>query len=294
MKNIVLECKNVSKRMYKKDILKNISFKLYECDILGLIGPNGAGKTTLIKTILGLQGCSGEVVINGYNIKTDFANAIRGIGATVENPEFYNYLTGLQNLKLKANMYNVKEEEIINKVKLVGLENRINDRVSKYSLGMKQRLAICLSLIHNPNILILDEPTNGLDVEGIIEFRNVLSALSNEGIAIIISSHMLSEIENICNKVCIIKNGEIVEITDLKKVKSNSYILKVDNTDNINLKYKNKIIDKNNIEIWCDEKDMYCIVSDLIKINKKIISFKENKKGLEEEFVLKVGGNKIV
>ena len=103
MKKIVLECKNVSKRMYKKDILKNISFKLYEGDILGLIGPNGAGKTTLIKTILGLQGCSGEVVINGYNIKTDFANAIRGIGATIENPEFYNYLTGLQNLKLKAN-----------------------------------------------------------------------------------------------------------------------------------------------------------------------------------------------
>jgi len=183
MNKLVLECNNLKKKFGKKEVLKGISLKLYEKDILGFIGPNGAGKTTIIKLILGLQSInSGEVKINGYDIEKDFINAIERVGAIVENPDFYMYLTGRQNLKLSANLYkNITKERIDEVVELVGLEKRINDKVSKYSLGMRQRLGIAEALLHRPNLLILDEPTNHLDIEtitslntGLIEFDGVV------------------------------------------------------------------------------------------------------------------------
>lgn len=163
-------------KFWKKQILKNVSFELDESDILAFIGPNGSGKTTTIKLILGLQGIDkGSVNINGYDIKKDFVKAIEKVGAIVENPDTYMYLSGWDNLKLTANMYkNISDEAIKDIVKLVDLETRIHDKVSKYSLGMRQRLGIARALINKPNILILDEPTNGLDPEGIKDLRNLL------------------------------------------------------------------------------------------------------------------------
>lgn len=149
---------------------------------MGFIGPNGAGKTTTIKLILGLQGItSGDVNINGYDIKKDFTKAIRRVGAIIENPDLYMYLTGYENLKLVANMYKgITKERIMEVVKLVKLENRINDKVSKYSLGMRQRLGVAQAILHKPNLLVLDEPTNGLDPEGIKEMRDLLKNLQNK------------------------------------------------------------------------------------------------------------------
>ena len=157
----ILECKNLCKTINKKEILKDITFKMEYGDILGFIGPNGAGKTTTIKLIVGLQKItSGEVKINGYDIKNDFENAIREVGAIIENPDLYMYLTGYQNLEYILELYGkVDKNRIDEVVKLVGLENRINDKVSTYSLGMRQRLGIALSILHNPKLLILDEPT---------------------------------------------------------------------------------------------------------------------------------------
>lgn len=162
MENYVLECTNICKNFGNKRILKNISLHIKAGDILGFIGPNGAGKTTTIKLILGLQKMtSGTVKINGYDIKKDFNNAMRRVGAIVENPDSYSYLSGYQNLKQIANQYkNIKKDRIDYVVKLVGLENRIKDKVSKYSLGMKQRLGIAIAILNKPNLLILDEPTN--------------------------------------------------------------------------------------------------------------------------------------
>ena len=170
MAETILKCKDLHKKIGKKEILKGVSLEVNEGDILGFIGPNGAGKTTTIKLILGLQGItSGEVNINGYDIKKDFTKAIRRVGAIIENPDLYMYLTGYENLKLVANMYKgITKERIMEVVKLVKLENRINDKVSKYSLGMRQRLGVAQAILHNPNLLVLDEPTNGLDPEGII------------------------------------------------------------------------------------------------------------------------------
>ena len=142
MEEPILKCENLYKNFGKKEILKKVSFELYGGDILGFIGPNGAGKTTTIKLILGLQNITkGKVLINGFDIEKNFEKAIEKVGAIVENPDLYMYLTGYENLKLIANLYkNVDEKRIEEVIKVVKLENRIHDKVSKYSLGMRQRL----------------------------------------------------------------------------------------------------------------------------------------------------------
>ena len=229
----VLEVKNIDKFFGKKQILKDISFDIEEGEILGFVGPNGSGKTTTIKIILGLQQAScGEVFINGNNIKDNYENAIRKVGAIVESPDMYMYLSGLENLKLVANYYNISHNEIERVVEFVGLKDRIKDKVSKYSLGMRQRLGIAQAILNKPNLLIVDEPTNGLDPSGIIEFRNMLKELAKkEKMSIFISSHNLAEIENICDKVLLLKEGKIVSSDVLKEVENNNkYKLELSST----------------------------------------------------------------
>lgn len=295
----VLKCNNLYKKIGKKEILKGISFEIENGDIFGFIGPNGAGKTTVIKLILGLQKItSGSVFINGFDIEKEFTKAINGVGAIVENPDFYTYMSGMDNLKLKAKLYkDITKERIDEVVKLVGLENRINDKVSKYSLGMKQRLGIALSLLHNPNLLILDEPTNGLDPEGIKVLKEILKKLSSEGVSIFISSHILSELDNLCNKICIIKNGSVIESSTIREIKRRSnelcYIIEVDSIDNINLLFKNEIINNNMIKVWCNKEFIPVIIESLINSNVKIYSVKEEEISLEDAFLQRTGGNSI-
>lgn len=208
----VLKCANLKKQIKSKVIVEDISFSINTGDVVGFIGPNGAGKTTVIKLILGLMRLSsGNVKINGYDIRNDFVRAIEKVGAIVESPDLYLYLSGYDNLKITANYYkNITKNRINEVIKIIGLEKQIKDKVSTYSLGMKQRLAIGEAIINKPNLLILDEPTNGLDVEGIIEMRKLIKGLSQQGIAILISSHNLTEIDNLCNKIIVIKNGKII------------------------------------------------------------------------------------
>lgn len=244
MNEAILKCENLCKSFGKRQILNNVSLEVNQGDILGFIGPNGAGKTTTIKLILGLQSIdSGTVKINGYDIQKEFEKAIEKVGTIVENPDLYMYLSGYDNLKLISNMYkNIDKKRIDEVVKLVKLEQRINDKVSKYSLGMRQRLGIAQALLHKPNLLILDEPTNGLDPEGIKELRELIKDLAEkENMAIVISSHNLSELESFCNKVTIIKNGKIVETSTINEVKKveHSYIIELDNIEDIQ-----KIIEK--------------------------------------------------
>ena len=215
----ILKCENLTKKIKNKVIVENVSFSINKGDIVGFLGPNGAGKTTIIKLILGLiKITEGKVFINGFDIEKDFVKAIEKVGAIVENPDLYMYLSGYDNLKITANNYkNISKERINEVIKIVGLEKRIKDKVSTYSLGMRQRLGIAEAIINSPELLILDEPTNGLDVEGIIEIRNLIEDLSNHGIAILISSHNLSEIDNLCNRIIAIKNGKIVEDSTIEK-----------------------------------------------------------------------------
>lgn len=291
----ILECQNLCKRFGKKQILKDVSFEIDEGDILAFIGPNGSGKTTTIKLILGLQNIdSGSVKINGYDVEKDFVKSIEKVGAIVENPDTYMYLSGWQNLKLVANLYKgVTDDDLKTIVKTVGLENRIHDKVSKYSLGMRQRLGIARALINKPNLLVLDEPTNGLDPEGIKDLRILLKRLAKEGMGILISSHNLAELESFCNKVLIIDNGVILEKSEVKKFKDNNnkYLFKVDNTKNIKLDGMYEVT-KTTFCINGEKENIASIIKTLVNEDIKIYEVTLTELTLEEAFLKKTGGMK--
>ncbi|MEG0359933.1 MAG: ABC transporter ATP-binding protein, partial [Anaerorhabdus sp.] len=165
----VLEVKGLKKVIGKREIIKDLNFSVKEGEIYGFLGPNGAGKTTTIRMLVGLiLPTEGDVKICGENLKKNKEKALKDVGAVVENPELYKYLSGRENLMQIARIRGVSKEDVQELINLVGLENRINDKVKKYSLGMKQRLGLAAALIGNPKLLILDEPTNGLDPSGII------------------------------------------------------------------------------------------------------------------------------
>ena len=282
--------------------MKGVSLNVSSGDILGFIGPNGAGKTTTIKLILGLQKIgSGLVTINGFDIQKNFEKAISKVGAIIENPDLYMYLSGYDNLKLIANLYsNVDKSRIDEVVKLVGLENRINDKVGKYSLGMRQRLGVAQAILHKPNLLILDEPTNGLDPEGIRDLRNLLVKLAKEeNMGILISSHNLAELESFCNKVCIIKNGVIVETSDIEEVKKETsdgnYIIEVDDSKRarIIIGDMSTVQDSTHILVHSDKENIPFIIKKLVLQDIKIYSIKEDVVSLEDAFFKKTGGNVI-
>lgn len=215
----VIEVKNLTKKYRKFTAVENLSFSSEKSKVIGIVGPNGAGKTTAIKMILGLSTpTSGEILINGIDLKSDYEKAIRRVSGIVEVPAFYPNLSGYTNLTLTANTYGIHDKKHIDGlVDMLGLSLRINDKVKKYSLGMRQRLGICRALINKPNLLVLDEPLNGLDPDGIIQFRNIISTVKRENEAcILISSHILSEIEKVSDRNIFIMNGKEIHIQDQK------------------------------------------------------------------------------
>ena len=231
----VLEVKGVKKRIGKKHIINGIDFEVEEGEILGFLGPNGAGKTTTIRMLVGLIGYDeGQISICNESIKNK-EKALKNVGAVVENPELYKYLSGRENLMQVARIRKVSKEAVQEIIELVGLKDRIEDNVSKYSLGMKQRLGLAVALLGNPKILILDEPTNGLDPSGILDFREIVRKASKErGMAVFISSHILSEIENLCSRVAFISNGRIKAIESIGSIND-------DNLVNLNLRVSNDL-----------------------------------------------------
>jgi len=207
----VLKVQDLCKNYSGKEILKNISFEVNEGDVFGFLGPNGSGKTTTIRSVLGLiKKNSGQVIINNYDMDKDFIKGIKEVGAVVETPRFHEYLSGYDNLKLIANLHKELSKSDIEKVlKDVGMWKKSKAKVKTYSLGMKQRLGIAMALLNNPRLVILDEPTNGLDPQGIKEIRDLIIDLAkNKNITFFISTHLLAEVEQICNKVVIIENGK--------------------------------------------------------------------------------------
>ncbi|MFP8642384.1 ABC transporter ATP-binding protein [Priestia aryabhattai] len=218
MTETVLQVDHVSKVIGKKTILHDVSLSVERGEIFGLLGPNGSGKTTLIRTVVGLiKETKGTITVNGFPLKEQFTSAMKSIGAIIENPEFYDYLTGYQNLKHFANMHEgVTSERLDEVIALVKLENSIHAKVKTYSLGMRQRLGVAQAILHKPALLLLDEPTNGLDPAGMREFRTYLQTLCREeGISILIASHLLKEVEALCDRVGIIQDGELKAVQDL-------------------------------------------------------------------------------
>ncbi len=219
MTAVNLELIGLSKRFGRKTVVDQLSFSVRAGEVFGLLGPNGAGKTTAIRMMVGLiRPSDGEVLIHGHSIRRDFTAAIRQVGAIVETPEFYRFLTGYQNLnhflQLTPTMAPDRLAEI---VVFLGMTDYIHDRVDTYSLGMRQRLGVAQALLHHPSVLILDEPTNGLDPAGIKELREHLRSLAErERVAVVVSSHLLAEMELLCDRVAIIKQGQLLAVRDLK------------------------------------------------------------------------------
>lgn len=231
MKKEILKIENVNKSFGNEKALKNVSFSIDEGEVVGLVGSNGAGKTTLMKIIVGLiRNYEGSVYLEGKNIRKIKNSKDKNFGCVIETPGFYPHLTGYENLKALAPIAGCEDlKEIDEIVKIVKIEEFMNKKARKYSLGMKQRLGIAQAVIGNPKVLILDEPTNGLDPNVILEIRKLVEYLSKEKkIAVIISSHILSEIESVCKKVVFIKKGEVVDILSIdkeSKKKNNIYVL---------------------------------------------------------------------
>ncbi len=209
----LLKIENVTKKIKKKTIVDNVSLTINSGEIVGFLGPNGAGKTTTIKMIMGLFSITeGSISVCGHDVKTDFENAMKNIGAIVENPDLYKRLTGRQNLEYFASFHGQEAIDNIDAViELVKMKERINDKVKTYSLGMRQRVGLAQALLHMPSLLVLDEPTNGLDPIGIKEMRDLLKHLATKsGTGIFISSHLLAEMELMCDRIYIIDNGVII------------------------------------------------------------------------------------
>ncbi|MCI1694410.1 ABC transporter ATP-binding protein [Aneurinibacillus aneurinilyticus] len=222
----IIQIRNLTKKIGRKKLVDSLTFDIKKGEVFGFLGPNGAGKTTTIRMIVGLMSITkGEVIIEGKSIAHEFEQAIQHVGAIVENPEMYKFLTGYQNLVHFANMVpgGIKKERIKEVIKLVGLESRIHDKVKTYSLGMRQRLGVAQALLHKPSVLILDEPTNGLDPSGIRELRDYLRSLAqNEGVSVIVSSHLLSEMELMCDRIAIIQNGKLIDVKRITELVQNN------------------------------------------------------------------------
>ncbi|GIP20010.1 bacitracin ABC transporter ATP-binding protein [Paenibacillus sp. J22TS3] len=223
-REIVLHVEHLRKRIGKKWLIDDVTFDIRAGEIFGFLGPNGAGKTTTIRMLVDLiKPTEGKVRICGYDVNRDPERALAYVGSIVENPEVYSYLTGYENLQHFARMHpGVDDQRIQEVVGIVRLDQRIHDKVRTYSLGMRQRLGIAQALLGRPKLLILDEPTNGLDPKGIKELRAFVRGLAEEGMAVFVSSHLLSEIQLLCDRVAIISRGRVLAVGGVQELVSNN------------------------------------------------------------------------
>ncbi|HSS44078.1 MAG TPA: ABC transporter ATP-binding protein [Thermoanaerobaculia bacterium] len=210
MADVVLSAEHLTKRFGRREAVSDVSFELLAGEVFGFLGPNGAGKTTTIRMLVGLaRPDRGRVRIRGVDLARDYPRAMAHVGCIVESPDLYRYLTGRENLMHFARMLpDGAQDRIAELARLVALEDRLDEKVSTYSLGMRQRLGIAQALLGAPDLLVLDEPANGLDPAGIREIRRLVRSLAAErGISVFVSSHLLSEVEQMCNRIAIIHRG---------------------------------------------------------------------------------------
>ena len=308
MDSNMLKIDGLYKSFGKKEIIKDFSLEISSGEIVGLVGPNGAGKTTIMKMLTSLiKPTKGTAYICGKNIKTDYKDAMRNVGAIIETPKFYKYMTGFQNMMQYARLYRISKERVIEVFKIVGLESRMHDRVQKYSLGMKQRLGIAQAILHKPKLLILDEPTNSLDTAAVLELRAYLkNIIEKEKCSILISSHILSEMEKLCTKIAIIQDGKLLEIRntemsiqdEVKNTEKLSVSFSIVNNKSIDLileenpytkdyKHKNNIITFNVPTMMIPKINAYLAGKGI-----EIFEIKSEALSLESIFMHVTGGNK--
>ncbi|MEK4229480.1 ABC transporter ATP-binding protein [Solibacillus sp. FSL H8-0538] len=296
----IVQLKNLSKTIKGKQIIDQLTLDLYPGQITGFLGPNGAGKTTTIRMMTGLMHpTAGEVIIDGQSLTEHYEEAISKVGVIVENPEMYKFMSGYKNLLHFARMHkNVSKERINEVVRQVGLENRINEKVSTYSLGMRQRLGLAQALLHHPKFLILDEPTNGLDPAGIREFRQYLRQIAeNEGVSVFVSSHLLSEIELMCDRIAIIQNGRLIDLREMNQDTATVYYVEATPTveasavlDELSISYK---VNGSGLELDVEKQQIPAIVTTLVNRNIHVYAVQPKQQTLEDQFLEMTGGGQI-
>lgn len=300
--NDVLKISNVTKYYGKQKVLSNVDLSLEQDEIIGLVGPNGSGKTTIMKIITGLiKKYDGDVFINGENIKNNIKHDTKQIGCVIETPGFYPELTGYENLLFFSEISGLKDKNQINEiVHKLGIENYIGKKAKKYSLGMKQRLGIAQAVLSYPPILVLDEPTNGLDPSIVPELRKFIKYIAKEKhTAVLISSHILSEIELVCDKVAFIQEGKIIKVENLKENKKDTAVIAFVTSKRKELenffrskKLDYKISGEDKLHAVLKVKELENIVSSIGRENIPLRSIYEVKESLEQKYLETMGDEK--
>ncbi len=295
----IVQLRNVTKKIGLKTIIDNVSFTIGKGKVFGLLGPNGAGKTSIIRMMVGLSSItSGEITIKGASVRRDYARAIKHVGAIVENPDMYKFMSGYQNLLHSARMLpDVNRKRVKEVVALVGLEKSIHQKVKTYSLGMRQRLGIAQSLLHRPAVLILDEPTNGLDPAGIRELRDHLRQLADvDGTSVIVSSHLLAEMELMCDEIAIIQEGKLVDVRSLQDMIRNDAVdatvtFEVNEVENANALLANAFptlpssVINDTLRVQMSKDQIPTVISALVHAGISIFQVKTATPTLEEKFL---------
>ncbi|WP_371822811.1 ABC transporter ATP-binding protein [Cohnella sp. LGH] len=306
MNEAVLQLRNVTKTIGRRTIVNDLSFDIPAGEVFGFLGPNGAGKTTTIRMIVGLISMTkGEITVKGVSVRKQFEQAMTHIGAIVENPEMYKFLTGYQNLVHFARRHSgVTKQRIDEVVQLLGLQNRIHEKVKRYSLGMRQRLGVAQAILHKPSVLILDEPTNGLDPAGIRELRDYLRKLSQEeGLSVIVSSHLLSEMELMCDRVAIIQGGKLIDVRSLQEAKNSVQTKIVIESSDIEsahrllsgaFNHQGVELIGDRIEITADRSLIPDVARLLVKAGLDVYGIHAAQRSLEDQFLEITGGEMVV
>ncbi len=281
---IILNINNLEKYFDKLHVLKKLSLKIPKQSIYGILGPNGSGKSTLMRIIAGLiKSWDGSIYFKEKKLNYNNPRVLRNFGFMIESPTFYEYLSAIDNLKILSNLTGTSLNTIHRILELVNLKNRMNKKVKTFSYGMKQRLGIAQTLLHEPEILVLDEPSNGLDPRGIKDMGSIINRLKDEGKTILISTHILSEVENLCTDVSILKKGTLIASLNMNKMqeKNNNYIIKskeIEKTKTILEKQKDLNILKSTDDSILITSDKNLDFQTIIKIlNKKVLIEAVNK-----------------
>jgi ABC-type multidrug transport system ATPase subunit len=293
----IISVHNLSKQFKDVNAVNNLSFTVNEGDVYGFLGQNGAGKSTTIRMLLSLiTPTAGQIEIFGKSLFTHRSEILKQVGAVIEKPDLYKYLSAYQNLRIFAKMSGVKvtNELLMAQLKMVGLDERAHSKVKTFSQGMKQRLGIAVALVHNPKLIILDEPTNGLDPQGIADMRNLIMRLSKEmGKTVLVSSHLLSEIEIIANRIIIINKGQkVVEGNAAELLDPAKTIVQVDAVNNEEAKQKlqqskwdNVLLESSNVlRLQMNKAEIPALIKDMADMNIGILSV-QPRHSLEDYFL---------
>lgn len=289
----ILEVKNITKKFHSFRAVDSVSFRIEKGNVYGLLGPNGSGKSTTLGIVLGVVNkTEGEYQWFEGNFTNE--QALKRIGAIIERPNFYPYMSAYENLKLVCKIKQISTQKIQEKLELVGLWEFKDRKFQAFSLGMKQRLAIASALLNDPEILILDEPTNGLDPQGIHSIRELIKHIANQGVTVLLASHLLDEVEKVCSHVIVLQQGKMLYNGRVDEMLNNKPFFEISSENNVNLieflkktSYFSRIIEENTIvRAFCEEDISAVALNQLLFENGITLShLVKRKESLENQFL---------